>query len=362
MAVGAADTVDVVRAFGVGESGVHLFDVDAAVGHLRVAGFARGSCALVVAGVAGETTDAFVDAGRRAIVTGAGLRSPVACIGDGPGLRLAGRVALVAEGLALIGTDVDGARAFVELRQREQHRGKMQLLAAVVEGERLAHRRRCYGETRWRPGLRRTFAMQLVAGHARHGGLVGESRPFEMPRAGGVHWLNQVADRAVEVHAVAAKTVVSEAALSVVGGIGKYLRICGAVRTGLPRGELVLMTALALRSHGGHVDIAKTDCLRRLREEMHADVTQLGRHAGLVAIKAGCGAMHGAMDGAGVRGHLMTTGAALAVLRGVIVRRRVGERDGESRGGCEDKAGEFEKSHHERKAVPFQLRMSEAEA
>ncbi len=40
MAVSAADPVNVVGAFGAGEGGVHLLNVDAAVGHLRVTGFA----------------------------------------------------------------------------------------------------------------------------------------------------------------------------------------------------------------------------------------------------------------------------------------------------------------------------------
>ena len=77
VAVGAADPVDVVRAFGIGEGGVHLLDINAAVGHLRVAGFAGCGCILVVAGVAGETTDAFVNSHGCAVVAGGDLRAPV---------------------------------------------------------------------------------------------------------------------------------------------------------------------------------------------------------------------------------------------------------------------------------------------
>ena len=204
--------------------------------------------------------------------------------------------------------------------------------------------------------------MQLVAGHTRHGGFIGESRLFEMPWAKGVLWLNQVADRSMEMHAVATEAVIGKATLGVVSGIGKYLRIGGAVRSGLPRSELVLMAALALRGHGEHVDIAQMDRLGRLREEMDADVAQLGGHTSFVAIKASCGAMYGTMDGARICGHLMATGAALAVLRRVVIRRRVSEGDAQSGDRCEDEANELEDAHHERKAVPFQLRMSEADA
>ena len=40
VAVSTLDPVNVVRAFGVGEGGIHFLNVDAAVRHLRVAGFA----------------------------------------------------------------------------------------------------------------------------------------------------------------------------------------------------------------------------------------------------------------------------------------------------------------------------------
>lgn len=40
VAIGAADPVNVVCAFGVGKGGIHLLDINAAVGHLRVTGLA----------------------------------------------------------------------------------------------------------------------------------------------------------------------------------------------------------------------------------------------------------------------------------------------------------------------------------
>ena len=47
MAVEAFDEVNVVRAFGRGERGIHLFDIEAAIGEARVAG--RAGCAGVLA-------------------------------------------------------------------------------------------------------------------------------------------------------------------------------------------------------------------------------------------------------------------------------------------------------------------------
>ena len=110
MTVGASDPVNVVGAFPVGESRIHLLDVDAAMRHLRVAGFAGRCCVLVVADVAGKAADAFVDAHRRAVVAGANLRAPVICSGNGRSIRLARRVALIAECLALVRTDFYRAR------------------------------------------------------------------------------------------------------------------------------------------------------------------------------------------------------------------------------------------------------------
>ncbi len=110
MTVGAANPVNIVGAFSVGESRIHLLDVYAAMRHLGVAGFAGRGGILVVANVAGKAADAFVDTHRRAVVAGSNLRAPVICSGDGGGLRLARRVALIAERLALIGTDLHRAR------------------------------------------------------------------------------------------------------------------------------------------------------------------------------------------------------------------------------------------------------------
>jgi len=137
VAIGAADPVDVVGASGAGEGGVHLLDVDAAVRHLRVAGLAGGCCVFVVAGMACETTDALVNADGSAIVAGAELRTVVIGRCDGISFRLAWRVALVAECLALVGADFYGPRAVGKFRESKLADSEVHLLAAVVDCERI---------------------------------------------------------------------------------------------------------------------------------------------------------------------------------------------------------------------------------
>ena len=68
MAVGATHPVNIVLAFSIGEGGVHLLHIDAAVGHLRVTCPAGCGGILAVSIVAGETTDAFVNARGCAVV------------------------------------------------------------------------------------------------------------------------------------------------------------------------------------------------------------------------------------------------------------------------------------------------------
>lgn len=133
VAIFAADPVDVVGAFGAGKCRVHFLDVDAAVGHLRVAVFTGGGCVLVVAGVTGEATDSFVNADGGAVVAGAGLRTVVICGRNGIGLGLSRGVALVTESLTLVGAYPYGPCAIRELREREQANGEVHLFATIIE-------------------------------------------------------------------------------------------------------------------------------------------------------------------------------------------------------------------------------------
>ena len=135
--------------------------------------------------------------------------------------------------------------------------------------------------------MHRTLAMHLVAGHARHSGLVREIGARNMPRADGVLRLHKIADGAIEVHAVTAKTIVHQATLGVVQRIGEDLSVGSAVRSGMPGCIFMLMAFLAVRGHCKNVGIAKTDRLRSVAGKMDADVAQLGGETGFMAIHAG---------------------------------------------------------------------------
>ncbi len=291
MAVRTANPMDVMAAFGIREGGIHFLDVDAAVGHLRMASLAGGRSAFIVSRMTGKAADALVDTDRRAVVAGADLRTPVICGSDGGGFGLARRMALVAEGLALVGTQFHGARSVGQLRERKQTDGEMHLLASIEDGERICRGRTRRRDARRRLGFHVAFAVHLVAGHAGHGGLVGEAGTRNVPGTSAILRLHQVADRSIEMHAVAAKAIVHQAAFGVVGWIDENLAVGRAMRPGMPRGVFMLMAFLAVPCHGEHVGVAESDRFRQVPVEMYADMTQLGGNARFMAIHTRCSAM-----------------------------------------------------------------------
>ncbi len=68
VAISALDPVNVVRAFGVGESGIHLLHVNAAVRHLWMTSLARGARVFVVPVMTTEAAETLVDSHRGAII------------------------------------------------------------------------------------------------------------------------------------------------------------------------------------------------------------------------------------------------------------------------------------------------------
>ena len=96
MAIGALHPVDIVRAGFIGKGRIHLLDIDAAVGHFGMAILAAGSRVFVVAKMAGQATDAFMHAHRRAVVARSNLRTPAVRGRFASSFRLARRVALIA--------------------------------------------------------------------------------------------------------------------------------------------------------------------------------------------------------------------------------------------------------------------------
>ncbi len=167
----------------------------------------------------------------------------------------------------------------------------MHALAAIIECERFIDGGARHGDALCGLCKLSTLAVNLVTGHARHGGLIGEMRAGDAPRALRVLRLDEITDRAIEVHSVAAQAVVHEAALGVVDGVCKDLLIRSAVGADVPARVLLLVTALAVRRHGEHIDVAQADGLRNGAEDVHADMAQLGLEAGFMALHAADGAM-----------------------------------------------------------------------
>ncbi len=99
-------------------------------------GFARGKRTLIVAGVAGEAAQAFVNAHRSAIVARSHLRTPMIRGSSGACLRLPRGVALVAQTLTCVGTDFHGPGAVRELRKRKRGGGEVHLFAPIEDGKR----------------------------------------------------------------------------------------------------------------------------------------------------------------------------------------------------------------------------------
>ena len=100
--------------------------------------------------------------------------------------------------------------------------------------------------------------MNLVTRLARHCGLIGEIGAQQVPWPRCILRLDQVANRSIEVHAVAAKAIVHQTPLGVVHRIGKDLTVGSAVRTCVPCGVLALVASLAASCHLRHIRVAQT--------------------------------------------------------------------------------------------------------
>ena len=92
----------------------------------------------------------------------------------------------------------------------------VQFFTAVIEGQRVADGGFANRNAFRGLGERSSFAVDPVAGLAGYGGLIGQVGAGQMPWAGGALRLHNIADAAIEVHAVAAEAVVHEAAAGVV--------------------------------------------------------------------------------------------------------------------------------------------------
>jgi len=193
-----------------------------------------------------------VDAHGRAIV--AGMHFP-------GGER---RVALVAEGLSRIGTDLHRPAGIKHGRQRKKIDGETEAFAAVKEGERRASEFSAGSEFRF--GIivilfaeRVAKAVDGVAGEARDGVLVNGGGGQKLPRAVGVQWRDEIADATFKEHAVTTETIIHQEAIVVVLGIEEYLFVSDTMRTVLPLGGFLLMAFLTAADHGVDVHSAEAD-------------------------------------------------------------------------------------------------------
>ncbi len=172
------------------------------------------------------------------------------------GANLRGRqrsVALIAEGLALIGADSNGA-IFVEHLGHRQFRDRNVLhFAAIKESKRrTVNFLLAAGELlffRGRFPKRRPFVMNLVASQTGNRGLIGECCVAQLPRADGIEWSREIAHGPLEMHAVAAQTIVHQNFATIVFGIEENVFKSGAVSAGLPIGEFGLMALFAAADH-----------------------------------------------------------------------------------------------------------------
>ena len=139
-------------------------------------------------------------------------------------------------------------------------------------------------------------------------------------------------------------------------GIGEDLLVGGAVRAGVPGGVFLLMAFLAVRSHGHHVHVTQANGFRDPAAEVNGDVAQLGGHAGIVAVQAGCRVlMSGGMDHADIARHLVAAGASGSMLRGVVVGRPKHAGGDKSRHRDHGESTYFQNPFQDRSPVPFQL-------
>ena len=233
MAIKALDGVDVVTASRVREVGVHLLDVEAAIGKTGMTGAARGSGVLLVALVTGKAAQTFVYADGRSIVSGH------------HGVSGERRVALIAQALTRIGTGLDGARAVEHRGNRKRASGDVGLTSTIEERQRGTNDALFTTVALAGLGCRLAGMMNRVARHARDCRTVRHFFGFDSPRTFRIDGLNHRRNASFEVHSMAAEAIVHQAALFVVFGVGEDSRIGCAVRTGLPFGVLLLVAGLA---------------------------------------------------------------------------------------------------------------------
>ncbi len=265
---------------------VHLFHINAAVRHLRMAVLARAralwlcrwwqarqlipSCTPIgvrsspepPAGPSPSPLPRFrcrADAAR-----GTGSRHPAA----GPGSR-------------------SPAHTIEDHRQRQRRGSNVHPLAPIVEGQRHVFARPCHGEARLWFRRHISFAMNLVAGHARNGRLVRQPRAASAATGLLRPAAEPNCESRLEVHPMAAQAIVHQPLFSVLRRIQQRCRcnvaLCGPACQSAyslrwqPWQSVVISITSALRN---------SDCFGHRPKQMNADVAQLRWKAGAMALHA----------------------------------------------------------------------------
>ena len=202
MAVRAFHPVDVVLAVRRPEGGVHLLHVQPAIRHLGMAGCAGRSGLLAVLRMAGQATDAFVHAdpvsGRRRWPPawwqpGRGTGSTAPGAGPGSSSRCESPSSIAGKGRSATGM-------YCCVR-RSKNASDGRAISCDGPGTRPSRRPSSAG------GPSRCIS---VAGQAGHGRACGQIRLHQAPRPVRFDRRHQIADAALEVHAVAAQAIVHQ--------------------------------------------------------------------------------------------------------------------------------------------------------
>jgi len=210
---------------------------------------------LAMRAVTGKTTQALMNTGWRAIITGSGL--PL-------GAR---RVTLVAERLPLIGRDIYDSLSVEHLRQRQLGDGHMLGGTAIEKRNRGTRNLLLWtGRALSFPRRRhdRALPVHAVAGETGNHWLGSELGLLQVPGSIAIDRRDEFANRPAEMHAVTAEAVVHQQLSTILFVVEEDVLIRRAVATRMPGCILLLMTCLAALRHLCHVDRSEMRLVRNL--------------------------------------------------------------------------------------------------
>lgn len=224
-----------------------------------MAGGARSLGFLIVPLMAGKTADPLVNSHRRTIVAGMDL-----CAGHRG-------VALIAEGLAWIGTDLHRGIALMHGGQGEFFKSYGIEFAAVKQRQRRSGHSFLRGRCLSRGRKQLTLAMKLVTDNARNGGLFHQSGIAQRPRPSRVRGCYQVANPAFEMHAMTTQAIVGQVPPLIVSLVQENLPIGHSMRSCRPIRIFLLVASPAPRGHLLYVIGLEMDLFRNVSPQVGED-------------------------------------------------------------------------------------------